>query len=440
MVYFDYQSEYTICVIRIKEKRQIFMPYKEQIKNFNRIRDYIREFYIYGFKNRQEFTNKSARSYDNERRRLENILGEYMQSRQTDNKKNVFLAIDSRTTTHNPLYKVWKMKSFTDGDITLHFILMDILQSTNESMTLHEIIKQLDEYLKVFQQPRIFDESTIRKKLREYVKEGIIKIHKQGKTLYYTISDQMDCYDTDILDFFSEVAPCGVIGSFLLDKNEKHTSKFRLKHHYITEAIDSEILYQLFDAIHDQCEITIKMLQKRTGNITENKVIPLQVFISVQNGRQYLMAYGPRFKRILPFRIDHIVSVKRGKKNEQYEMFREKLTNMRQHIWGVSTTSRSGQRIETVEFFIHHEDHEAYIYQRLLREKRCGIVEKIDEHTSRFYAEVYDSSELIPWIRTFICRITKIHFSNKILEAQFLSDIRKMYELYGLEGGKNDIS
>ena len=416
------------------------MSYKEQIKNFNNIREYMREFYIYGFKSRTEFTDKSARSYDNERRRLQNILGDYMQFRQTENGKNIFLSIDSRITTHNPLYKVWKMKSFTDGDITLYFILMDILQAAKESLSLQEIITQIDEYLKIFQSPRVFDESTIRKKLREYRKEGLILTQKKGKTIYYKKSDQIMSYDTDILDYFSEAAPCGVIGSFLLDQKQEHKSKFKFKHHYITGAIDSEILYQLFDAIHDQCQITIKMLQKRTGNITENQVIPLQIFISVQNGRQYLMAYGPKFQRILPFRIDHIISVKHGKKDERYQTYREKLTNMKQHIWGVSTSSRSGQRMETVEFYIHYEEEEPHIHQRLLREKRCGIVEKIDDHTSRFYAEVYDTSELIPWIRTFICRIKEIHFSNKILEAQFLRDIRKMYELYEIEGDdKNDI-
>ena len=67
---------------------------------------------------------------------------------------------------------------------------------------------------------------------------------------------------------------------------------------------------------------------------------------------------------------------------------------------------------------------------------QSGRVEKIDDHTSRFYAEVYDASELVPWIRTFICRITEIHFSNKILEDQFVRDIQKMYELYDLEGGE----
>ena len=50
---------------------------------------------------------------------------------------------------------------------------------------------------------------------------------------------------------------------------------------------------------------------------------------------------------------------------------------------------------------------------------------------------VYDASELIPWIRTFICRITEIHISNEKLEEQFLEDIKAMYALYGLEDGEN---
>ena len=99
------------------------MAYKELIKNFNRIRSYMREFYVYGFKKREEYTRKSPRSYDNERRRIESILGNYIQFHQTENGKNVFLSIDSRITEHNPLYQAWKIKSFTDGDITGNDIL-----------------------------------------------------------------------------------------------------------------------------------------------------------------------------------------------------------------------------------------------------------------------------------------------------------------------------
>lgn len=194
------------------------MAYSELVKNFNRIRDYMREFYVYGFKSREEYTGKSARSYDDERRRLESWLGDYMQFRRTPEGKNVFLSIDSRLSRHNPLYKAWKAKSFTDGDITLHFILMDILAPDGEAMSVGEITGRMDEYLSAFEEPRLFDESTVRKKLREYAAEGILAVEKRGKTLYYRrVSDAVQC-DADVLDFFSEVSLCGVIGSFLLDK------------------------------------------------------------------------------------------------------------------------------------------------------------------------------------------------------------------------------
>lgn len=87
------------------------MAYSELVKNFNRIRDYMREFYVYGFKSRDEYTKKSARSYDDERRRLESWLGEYMQFRQTSDGKKVFISIDSRASRHNPLYKAsWSQR------------------------------------------------------------------------------------------------------------------------------------------------------------------------------------------------------------------------------------------------------------------------------------------------------------------------------------------
>ena len=35
------------------------MAYNELVKNFKRIRDYMREFYVYGFKSRDEFTKRA---------------------------------------------------------------------------------------------------------------------------------------------------------------------------------------------------------------------------------------------------------------------------------------------------------------------------------------------------------------------------------------------
>ena len=51
------------------------MAYQELIKNFERIRDYMRQFYVFGFKSREEYDAKSARSYDDERRRSQGRPG-----------------------------------------------------------------------------------------------------------------------------------------------------------------------------------------------------------------------------------------------------------------------------------------------------------------------------------------------------------------------------
>ena len=65
-------------------------------------------------------------------------------------------------------------------------------------------------------------------------------------------------------------------------------------------------------------------------------------------------------------------------------------------------------------------------------------MEKIDDNHYRYAAEVFDTTEMLPWIRTFISRITKMNFSNRTAENQFKTDVREMYRIYGLEGGIDD--
>ena len=59
------------------------MAYQELIKNFAGIRDYMREFVVYGFKSREEYTGKSGRTYDDSRRRIESWLGEHIHVQRT---------------------------------------------------------------------------------------------------------------------------------------------------------------------------------------------------------------------------------------------------------------------------------------------------------------------------------------------------------------------
>ncbi len=411
--------------------------YSELIKNFEKIRAYMRDFYVYGFKSRDDYQSKSARSYDDERRRLESWLGDHMSFVRTSEGKNVFISIDSRTIRHNPLYNAWKAKSFTDGDITLHFIIFDILHDPSVKRTISELLAEIDEkYLSGFQSPMMFDESTVRKKLKEYCEAGIIVAEKEGRKAYYRRTDSTDISDlNDVLHYFSEVAPCGVIGSFILDKEESDTDAFTFKHHYITGAIDSGVLASLFTAMREKRAVTVSNMSRRRDMPRRNRIVPLRVFISVQSGRQHLLAYLPEYNHFQSYRVDYLSNVKLEEPTPRFDELRAELDRMQSKMWGVSVNRNKwdAENLEHVEFTVKVEDNEEYIVGRLEREKRVGTVEKLDENTYRFSADVYDSSEMIPWIRTFICRIVKMKFSNRSIENQFKKDLEAMYWMYDVK-------
>lgn len=407
--------------------------YNELVKNFEKIRLYMQEFYVYGLKSREEYTNKSARSYDDERRRIESWLAGYTANNRSEDGKSVYIAIDSRSTMRNPLYNAWKTKSFTDGDVTLHFIIFDILQE-GVSKTINEIISIMDEeYLSYFNNPKTFDESTVRKKLNEYVDLGLLVKEKLSRNSVYRRSETIVIDDYDVLKFFSEVAPLGVIGSYLLDKYDVREDAFLFKHHYITNTLDSEVLLQIFRAIEEKREIEVINKNIKRAEGTRERIVPLKVYVSAQNGREHVVAYIPLRDTIRAYRLDYLSDIRFLGEVEEYDYIREKLRSMSKYTWGVNFSSGvSNKKLESVHFTIKVNSGEEHIVKRLIREKRGGKVEKVGNNTYKFSILLYDSGEIIPWIRTFICRIVDLSFSNKAIERRFKNDIKRTYSIYGV--------
>lgn len=396
------------------------MAYSELMKSFHRVRPYMRSFYVYGFRHRQEFDAKSARSYDNERRRVESWLGDYMKFGQDEDGKRVFLSVDSRSVAHNPLYRAFKAKSFTDLDITLHFLLMDLLNE-EDGLTLSGIQDALEEYLAEFEMAQLPDESSLRKKLSEYEKIGLVRKEKQGKQVLYYLESSPSSLAAwaDAAAFFSEAAPLGVVGSYLLDKLENQPGYFRFKHHYILNALDSEVLCDLFLAMGENALVTIRQ------NTRSYEVLPLKIYISTQTGRQYVLGYSEGRFRF--FRLDLIDSVKSGKSVEEAPT--DSLQAFQNKVWGVATNAELAT--EHIELVIHAEPEEGFVVQRLHREKRCGTVTELGGGNWRFEADVFDAVELLPWIRTFTGRIVSLKSSNPEVEQRFYGDLAALQDMYG---------
>jgi len=394
----------------------------------------MRQFIAYGFKSRGAFNAKSARSYDNEKRRVESWLGEYMSFRQDKEGKAVFLSVDSRRIPHNPLYKAWKAASFTKNDISLHFILLDIL-ADGLPRSIADLIDSIDkEYLAAFESAEPVDISTLRKKLKEYVELGLIVSVKQGRQYMYSLpTEGIVLADwQDAITFFSEEHPLGVVGSYLLDKYESPRSDvFTFKHHYLLFALDTGVLSDLLVAIRSQRKVEIETTGGRSGGARHVETIPLRIYSSTQGGRHYLSAFNPLRKEITFFRLDNIMKVTALECVPDYEAYRTRLDTARPYIWGVAT----GQyKQEHVEMVLSVEPQDSYILGRLAREKRYGTVEPLGDNRWRFSADVYDAWELLPWLRTFIGRILSLTCSNKTVEEQFWADFVELEVMYGGDG------
>ena len=413
------------------------MAYSELVKNFDNIRMVMRDFYVYGFKSKADFNDKSGRTYDNDRRRIESWLSNFMYFRKNAKGKRCFISVDSRKIRHNPFYKALKAKSFTSRDIMLHFYLLDMLQD-GVSMSLSELVEHLDyDYLSHFADAGTVDASTVRKKLAEYVKLGLFVAEKRGRELFYSRCKDEVNLDSwhEAISFFAESTPVGAVGSFLEDKFSAEVNLFSYKHHYLLQALESEVLVDLLDAM--QKKQTVRLASCTDGGKRINmRILPLKIYVSTQSGRRYVMGWFFKAKRIVFCRLDNLEQVLEPKDLPDYDKFLAQADEMEQHLWGVSVNiplEGGKNNLDHVELIVRAGEDETYILQCLEREKRCGKVTKIDEGRYQFTADVRDAGEMLPWLRTFIGRIESFTCSNKKIEELFWQDLEAVYAMYGLD-------
>ena len=146
------------------------------------------------------------------------------------------------------------------------------------------------------------------------------------------------------------------------------------------------------------------------------------------------MEYG----NVRAFRLDFLSKFKNEGLFPNYDSVLRLFIEKKNKMWGVNIveTREGEERLESVEIILKIGTDEQYIINRIHNEMRCGELTQIDSQNDlyRFYTQVFDSREMIPWIRTLICRIVKISFSNTIIQEEFEADLRRLYSIYGIAG------
>ncbi len=410
--------------------------FNELIKNFDKIREYMRTFAIYGYKTREDFTHKSPRTYDNERRRIQSYLGHYMDEQTSPQGKILSIHFDSMLLASNPLFEGYKTKSFTKNDIMLHFILFDILQ-TSPKLTLSELYeKLLTDYLYLFQLEKIIDNRTLRLKLTEYVTSGLMKEEKEGKLMNYslvpspltTLSNSTLTALYHGLTFYQNVAPLGILGHFILEQNPDFKSYFTFRDLHFSHTLDDLIMYELLLAITHHKQVQITHAQSKVST-----VVPLKILDNVNQGRRYVMVYSYHAKEYKFFRLDRIVAV--STLNVIDEHFKQKLSiinTLLKNSWAVAfKTLDAPIALDTWELALSiNEDLEKPLIHKIEHFHKEGCLQRIGKDTFSYTISVLEANEMVPWLRQFIGRIIWIDCTNKEVLQRFKKDIDLMYAYY----------
>jgi len=339
--------------------------------------------------------------------------------------------VDSRRIAVNPLHKAFKAKSFTRNDIALHFILMDMLED-GEGLSARQIADRAAQDYLSKASAEAPDESTVRKKLNEYVELGLIEARARGRErLYFKSRDGVDLSGwADAIRFYSEADGLGVIGSFLLDRlGGGAPDLFRFKHHYLTQVLESEPMLAALRAIRERRNV--RLVSGAGGAKGERRwpVTPLKVLAGTQTGRTYLCAFDPSRGKLCCYRMDRLREIEPLGEEPKYPERAARFAQVERHLWGAGI--RSNRSVSHVEMTVFAGPGEQHIPRRLEREKRCGRVEQLDDTHWRFSADVYDPYEVVPWARSFIGRITDFRCGDEAVAARFRDDMRAMLAMYG---------
>lgn len=411
--------------------------YNELIKNFSKIRSYIRDFYLYGFKTRQDYQDKSSRTYDNQRRRMESWFSGYIRYEyHTDHKKSVFITIDNSQIAINPLYRAWKSKSFTANDIMLHFFLLDLLGEGGK-WGIEDIADALLQRYQI-----LFDTQVIRRKLTEYIQEGLISASKESRQYLYSLSPaflennpQLLPALLDAVSFFQAAAPLGFIGSTILDYYHTSNRCFRFRHNSLVHTLDDEILLSLLTAIKEKRQISFSTKSSKNRNNGKSSPertiigVPLKILISTQTGRHYICIHKSSTRRLASYRLDNIRNVKLLNIDSHYGQYLNDFLKNRDISWGVSFGTNRKPETVCLQIAVNEET-EKHIIHRLEREKRGGCVTRLKPDLYQYTCSCWDASEMLPWIKTFTGRIFSFTCSNKEVEDRLWHDMETMKNLY----------
>lgn len=386
------------------------------IRDYDNIRQILRDIYIYGCFSRDDFIEKgiSGRKYDNEQRRISAYLPDkFIKKRRVNKRVLLYCEYNMEDTAHNYLAETYRNKSFTLLDVMAYFFVLQILGDGKER-SLPQILNELPNY----NESRMFTKDNLRIKLDELVEEGLIIAHKQGKNVNYSIGvDLWEDFSTDeledmymYLEFLKNSSPIEMPYYFLQRKlglylmcnrgiDDLGKSPIQFKHNHMFNTLDNDIMLELLRATEASRALRISIMREGRENL-EVEVIPILIIHDSIYGRQYLLCEDKKHEIIRSVRLDKITDAEITRDLLAEELDSIKIRKeMLYSCWSVLGFDKELTEVK-IKLFIN-EEKEQYILRRIDKEGHGGKIDKICDGEYLFTVDMRDPMEMVPWIRSF---------------------------------------
>lgn len=403
------------------------------IRDYENIRSILRDVYIYGCFSKDDFVEKgiSGRKFDNEQRRINAYLPDrFIKKRRVNKKVLSYCSYDISESQRNFLAESFRNKSFTMLDVLSYFFVNQVLG--NQEMSLAEIL----ELMPVVTDEIEFTKDNLRIKLEELCSVGLLICKKAGRNVTYRLPDDIwkafteeELWDIYVfLQFVEMVSPFEMPFYYLQKKLKmymecerkiqfKEGLMFQFKHNHLFNSLDNEVLMKTLKLIKGK-----KMVEVQLDNSSKvYEVIPMKVMHDCTYGRQYLLAFNPKFRTMSNLRVDKIKEINecRDLSQEEIDLIDAELCKF-EYSWCTSLKGTEPQEVKI--HFMFDEKEESYILKRIKREGHSGRVIKIEEGIYEYVTSVYDPGEMVPWIRSFGERAKVISSGNFAIEQKIKDD------------------
>lgn len=316
-----------------------------------KFKDYLRNFYIYGYIPESEFP-ASARTYHNDALRFEQIgfiplTGESPDPRWRMEKKTKCLQMvteDSRLLRRNPVHVFYTLCEAKETDAL--FFLSVLLRAAerrkqDEELVIDDVMactdpkwaaqwQQLEQKGDAAKKKQFRDKTqavTRRRMQQEFGATGLLNVESRGNNNMWTLpeltleellrhmpQDQRHGFLTGI-DFFMKLGPFGEIGEMILSRLPEDQRSLIEKdsvcmdQFYLSKTLNDYNSADLLQAIRagDWVIITYWQPQRKISGYVLCK--PLNLRTGMANGREYVGYYDPIRRRAGYLRLEYIQSV-----------------------------------------------------------------------------------------------------------------------------------